>query len=216
VPKKNETALAKSESLTILVAIDQTALDTALESATAEAEGLDEILVEDQESLELILGRTSELCRILDAFEAERKLVVEPINAKKNEVQGRYNPVKEALGYLISEYKAKGNAYLLEQDAKRRALESAAAKAARAGDTPALKTAIVASQAAAPVKVAGASTQFEWKVKRYVLDLLQDEFWCPDAVKIQDEAERQGVKGDEPPVIAGVVFERVASTAVRR
>lgn len=56
----------------------------------------------------------------------------------------------------------------------------------------------------------------EATVKRINPDLLPDEYWSPDMTKIANEAERQGTRRDEPPVIPGVIFELEARVGARR
>lgn len=51
--------------------------------------------------------------------------------------------------------------------------------------------------------------QPRWYIKRITIDLLEERFKCPDMAAIEREAREQGISGNEPPVIAGVIFERI-------
>ncbi len=73
------------------------------------------------------------------------------------------------------------------------------------GDVPAMTEAL--SIANAPeARAEGVGTRFVWKVKRYVLDLMRPEDMIPNEAKINAIARAH--RGEDPPVVPGVVFEK--------
>jgi tRNA(Ile)-lysidine synthase TilS/MesJ len=82
-------------------------------------------------------------------------------------------------------------------------------------DIPAMTAALTVANAP-EAQAAGVSTTFVWRVKRIIPDMLPREYWVPSDALIAAEAARQGDRGDDPPVIPGVVFEREAQVTGRR
>lgn len=185
-----------------------------LEKDTREAAAL---VITDRDTYAAVGAVLRERLRELDAAEAFREKYTKPA----------YKHWKDLCELLSTEphkrlcaalKKAIGDYDLREATEKAEAAKQARELVAAQGPTPdvaALTEALTVANAP-QARAEGVSTQLVWKVKRVVEDLLPDAYWTPSLDAIQAEAERQGVKGDEPPVIPGVVFEREASVTGRR
>ncbi len=159
-----------------------------------------------------------------DALKAERDRVVNPIYKAYKNASDTYKPHLDESDALIKALRAGVGAYdLAQHERKQLALQTA--------QTLVLSTDALAPAALAealevansqPAKVEGVATRFEWRVKRIVVELLPGwhaaigPYWTPNMTAIDADAERQGTTGDEPPVIPGVVFERVPLVTGRR
>lgn len=215
--KRKETAIVPVGNTLVLQAIDSTGLAKTLAEIGPEAADLEGLEISSADDVPMFIERAAELSRIWDAFEAERKAVVAPINAKKDEVQAEYNATLKPLKALIDGYRGKVAAFQLAEDARHRALMAQAQEAAKQRDALALRENLNAAAEAGAVKVAGASTTFGWAVKRISPDLLprEGDNWVPNLAKF--EAIAKATPGDaEPPPTFGVIYEKVARVAVRR
>ena len=98
--------------------------------------------------------------------------------------------------------------------AKRDAMQLAA-KAANAGNTQALTTALNAVSAAAPTKIEGVSLKEEWLAEVVAPDLVPREWCVPD-----EKLLKRYVKGTpahvQPVPIAGVRFSLVSKSIIRK
>ena len=157
----------------------------------------------------------TETARRKDAVVAMRKSATGPMYEAIRTIEGWFRPVVSALGEAEAHLKSVMGAFRLSIAEAEQAAREAAAEAADMGNAPALVEALTEAAALAERPPdARASCAFQWVVKRISPDMLPDEWWTPDTAKIEAFARR--AKGDDAPVIPGVVFERVAQIGARR
>lgn len=205
------------------LAFDKPAIEAQLAQVTRETAELDTFEITAPEIAAIVLADLQEKLRIKDATTAIRDKFCQPIRKVANDLANQlFNPTIKAFEAYEEKAKLKLGAFELAQAETRRALTAQAADAARANDVQGMTTALQQANAIALSKPQGASFTFTWRVKRLVPELMLgwnrevETYWSPDMSKIEAEAERQGTHGEEPPVIAGVIFEREADVAVRR
>lgn len=184
--------------------------------AEADSEMVRTVRVTDAETYELADAMLTSVVRAKDAAKAMCQSATLPLYGVIKTVEGWFRPYAQVLGGDELHLKSEIGNYRLALAAKEREERAAALAAARANDAPALLEAL-GNVAEAQAKPEGRATiRFEWAVKRVVEDLLPDKYWSPDMTKIEAEVKAQGYTGDEPPVIAGVVFERRVAVGARR
>ena len=205
------------------LAFDKPAIEAQLAQVTRETSELDTFEITTPEVAAIVLADLQDKLRIKDATTKIRDSFCQPIRKVANDLASQlFNPTIKAFEAYETKAKLKLGAFELAQDAARQALTAQAADAARANDVGTMTTALQGANQIALAKPAGASFTFTWRVKRLEPQLMLgysvgvEQYWSPDMSKIQDEAERQGTHGEEPPVIPGVIFEREADVAVRR
>lgn len=148
-----------------------------------------------------------------DAVKAMRTSATGPMYQAIKVVESWFRPVLSALEGAETHLKGAMGAYREAEDAARREASATAAVAATSGDSAALVEALTISGAAPAA--ARASTTYAWRVLRIAEDMVPDEYWTIDLVKLGAIAKSAG-GGDEPPIVPGVVFERVAKIGARR
>jgi hypothetical protein len=172
-------------------------------------------LITDDATLATADATLSEIVRLKDELIARRQAAVTPTKKLIAEVESWFRPyVKDAEAAEAGLKRSIGAFRLAKADAERRELAAARAAADEGRSNDALAH-VQASQAIAAPDGARTQTRFGWEVKRIAPDLLPDEWWIPDAARIAAVAKDAGAS-EEPPVIPGVVFERVAIVAARR
>jgi hypothetical protein len=209
------TALAKMETLTLK--LPATAAEvTKLEAAAAELTAiLPDVQVTDDDTYATADELLTQAVQLLDAAKVCRGSVTGPVYAEIKKVEARFRPgiVVPLEGFIISVKKQLG-AYRTALANAADEARHAAAEAAQAGDADALVQSLNDADTLAQRPAdTGARVKFHWKVSRIVPDLLPDDWWCPDEARIQDVALSH--KGEEPPIIPGVIFERVADVSAK-
>ena len=204
-----ESALerARAEVAITLAAIQKDA------EADAMPEALATITVDDAGDYTIVTGIRAEVRAKKDELVRLRQTAATPWKKIATTIEEMFRPAIRALEAIEADYKSKLEAYQLakvkaEQEARERATA-----AAMADDSPALVEALSESAALA-VRDDGGSVRTRWVVKRISRDLLPAEYLMPDTAKIGLVAAQH--RGDEPPVIPGVVFALDVSVAVRR
>jgi hypothetical protein len=167
------------------------------------------------EEYALIDSVLTEAVRKQDAATAMRKGATRHFHAGIAEVNGWFKPIDRALAEVISNCKSALGAYRLEQERRERAAAELAAKAAEADDADTMIEALTERAALAEAPAGGARCSFSWKVKRIAADMLAAEWLCPDVARIEAFAKAHKGGADDPPIIAGVTFERVANMGAR-
>jgi hypothetical protein len=171
--------------------------------------------IDSPEEYALIDTTLSDTARKLDAVVAMRKRGTAPLYTATREIEGWFRPTIRAYEHVIATFKAALGAYrvaLASAEAEARAI---AQRAAEAGDADTLCAALELADDAHEPPAGRATCTFEWCVQRIAEDLLLDEYWIPDRARIDAEAKAWG-GGESPPVISGVIFERVARIGARR
>jgi hypothetical protein len=149
-----------------------------------------------------------------DEFERAYKAAVAPWQTIVRAVQDAFRPGKEAYAALDVHLRTLLEAHVQRKALALRAAEREAQEAAQADDTTATLTALATAQAAAAPLMGGGAIRWTWRVKRIAADLVPKEWWCVDEARIAAFAAAH--KGEDAPVVPGVVFEREASVSVSR
>lgn len=209
-PADADTILATERAR---LAIELAARQTELE-ADAAPDALATITVGDDEEYALVTGMRGEVRKIHDELVALRQAAAQPWKKVATTIEAMFRVGIQAAERIEADYRAKLEAYQVKKIQAERAAREAATKAAQADDGQALVAALTQSAALAAPIADGGRVSLRWTVKRVAADLLPAEYWCPDMAKI--EAVAKAHKGEDPPVIPGVVFEQVASVAVKK
>lgn len=171
--------------------------------------------IRNAEELAVADATLSDIMRLEDELVARRQAAVAPTKKLIAEVEAWFRAyIKDAVAAKEGIKKAIGAYRLKKANDERRELEAARAAADEGRSSDALAH-VQASQAISAPDGARAKTRFAWEVKRIAEDMLPDEWWTPDVAKIAEVAKAAG-SSEDPPVIPGVVFERVAIVAGRR
>lgn len=199
------------------VPIPTSAAEVAALQLVAEADAkevVSAIIVDCPEAYTAADEILTELAQRKDAAVAMRKSATVPMYQAIRVVEGWFRPLVAALDTAIAHTKGQIGAYRTERMRIESEARAAALTAAEADDGVTLIASLTLAAEAAEKPDGRASVSFRWSVKRILEDLLPDEWWTPDLTKIDVVA--RSTKGDEPPVIPGVVFERVAKVGARR
>lgn len=213
------TAQESSGSLALTLTYD--APTVAREQAWAEGElaGLTAAPIEiaTQADYTEVDGFLTDVVRRKDALVAMRRRATDPLTEAKNVILDWFRPAVGALETVEATLKAAMAGFLEAQREAERQARAKALAAVKSGEGQALVSALTeASQAQAAPSAGRATVRLYWQIDRIATDLLPAEYLCPDLAKILDEAKRQGITGDEPPVIPGVIFKQVASVGAKR
>jgi hypothetical protein len=205
-----------SRALTVTLPPDVAQLATLQATAEREAPVYAGIVVESPDDLAFADALLTDVVTRKDAAVAMRKRVTGPAYAIAKEVEAWFRPLVSALTKAEDSLKNTIGAYRLRVFETEEAARELAAQAAEQRDPEALVEALtVATEIQATPDEARATTSFRWTVKRINPDLLPDEWWCPDAARIDAVADAAPGEGDAP-VIPGVVFERAAKVGAKR
>ena len=212
------TALAKPPT-TITVAgigitLSKAELDAEHESDKATlAELVAHPNIADDQELAMLDATLTDVARLHDELVARRQKPVKQVKGLIAEFEGWFRPYLKDVDAALDALKGVKSRYLTAKDAAARKAREDAQKAADAGDSAAVLESIQRAQEIEAVGSAG--TRYAWEVKRIAPDLLPDEYWIPDQARISAVAKAAG-SSEEPPVLPGVVFERVAVVQARR
>lgn len=211
----------KREELPVKIVFNPFAITAALATAQNEQRALAGCTIEDDAdarsaNTELRLRATE-----LAAVEAMWKATKEPIKEAEKRIDALFKPGIDAARLVVTTLRNLLEGYeKLKREAQRKAFAAAGAAATQASPA-ALNTALAAAADAAPTELDGTSFVRTWKIKRIVEGLLpfshsnsERHYWVPDLKKIA--AVGRAHKGDEPPIIPGVVWEEDLSSRVQK
>lgn len=170
--------------------------------------------IDSPEEYSQVDAALSDVARRKDAALEMRRSATGPLYKATRTIESWFAPYVETLTAIEAMLKRSLGAYRLAQAEREREAREFAAVAADAGDSGALVEALTVATEAAVPPAGRSSVGFEWRVARIAPDLLPDEWWCPDEVRIAAFAKAH--KGDDAPVIPGVIFERTARVGARR
>lgn len=150
-----------------------------------------------------------------DALSAMLKRATAPFNAGLKEVRGWFAPALDALETCEAHLKGQLSTFRVRQECEARAAREAAARAVEMGAAPEAQLAALQGAADAAAKPDGRATvAFGWTARVVAPDLVPREWWCVDEKRLAAFAKAH--KGDDPPVVPGVLFERTARVGARR
>lgn len=200
----------------LAITLPTSAVEIAKLQAKAEAErsAYDAIVVTDSDQYEFADALLTGVVRERDAAIAMRTSATGPMYAAIRVVEGWFRPYLAALEGPEKYLRGLMNGYNVEKERREREARELAAVAAETGDAQGMVDALtVATHVAAPT-AARASVRMGWGVKAIDEELLPPEWWEPKYSALAALAKKH--KGDSPPVIAGVTFERTAAVGARR
>ncbi len=194
------------------IALELAARQRELEE-DAKPESLATIVVASEADYTLVTELRAGVRAVKDELVTLRQGAAQPWKKVAATIEEMFRPAIKAAEAIETDFRGKLEAYQAARLLAEREAREAATAAAMADDSEALVEALNESTALAQ-RPDGGRVAVRWVVKRIIADMLPDEYWCPDAAKI--DAVAKAHKGDEPPVIPGVVFEQSVSVAVRR
>lgn len=201
-------------SIELAIPIDATEVSRMQASAEADAPAYAALVVADEADYTFADSLLTDVVRRKDALDTMRKSATAPMREAIKTVDGWFKPVLTLLADAEAHVKRAMGAYRLERDAREAEARAIAADAAAEGDAATLIEALTLAADAAEKPEGRATTTFVWTVKRVIRELLPTEYLMPDERKIAAVARAH--RGEEPPVIPGVVFEREARIGARR
>lgn len=202
----------------ITVPVPHTAADAAAIQRQAEADA-DEIeasitVIATPEAYAVADEILTEIVTRKDALEAMQSSATVPLNAVLKTIRGWFAPGRAALERAEKHIKAVMGNYQLAKARTERLAREAAAVAAATDEGEGLIASLTLATEASQKAPGRATARFIWVVERIAADLLPAEYFIPDEKRIA--AEGRAHKGDEPPVIPGVVWTREAQIGARR
>lgn len=216
---KTDLAVRPADAATVLetekarLAIELAAKQLELE-ADAKPESLAMIVVESESDYQLVTTLRAKVRATKDDLVRLRQTASQPWKKVGDAIDAMFRPSVRAAETIEADFRAKLEAFQVAKIRAEREAREAATKAAQADDSDALVSALNASVELAKPVADGGRVSTRWTVKRIVPDLLPAEYWTPDIAKI--EAVARAHKGEDKPVIPGVVFEEAVTVAVRR
>ncbi len=183
--------------------------------------------VNTPEAFKLVGSLLIEQLKVLDAMQAQRDGVTNPMHAAWKNACALFSEGLELQKEICAALKGLIAGYELQQ-AEAKALATTQARAAlQTGDVQTIEQALTIVNEAAPVAAQGVSTTFKWAVAKLTTPLpcaccgslrgmVPQQYWNESANldALNDMAGRW--KENEPPIVPGVLFERTASVTGRR
>lgn len=172
------------------------------------------ITVDDEGDYAVVTELRASVRSTKDELVTLRQSAAQPWKRVATTIEAMFRPAIRAAETIEADFRGKLEAYQLAKVQREREARELATQAAQSGDSATMLAALTESAALAQATPDGGAVRLQWAVERVVQDLLPDEWWTPDTAKI--EAVAKAHRGDEPPVIPGVIFKQAASVAVRR
>ncbi len=214
------------QELNVKAAFNPFALADAKKKATDEEKALADASIDDDDdareaNAELRLRATE-----LAAVEQMWKETKAPIKEAEKKIDALFQPAVYAARSVVAKLRTMIEGYeKLKREAQRKALAEAA-KAATAPGPEALHAALTKAADAAPTELDGTSFVRTWVVERYAADcatqdhhrtrttMIPDQFWIIDEKALARVGREH--KGDDPPIVPGVVWAEDLSSRVRK
>ena len=192
---------------------DAQALALLQAEAEADAIALTGVTCEDDATYTALDGVLTEVLRRADMVEATKKTITGPLRAALKATDDLFRPLVAPLDACTALLKRAMGDHVQAKALAERQARALALEAAKAGDDHTMALALTTAEDVGKRAEAGARARFAWVVKRLIPDLLPDEYWAPDMVKISALAKAWPGASEDPPVVPGVVFEREARIA---
>jgi len=159
---------------------------------------------------EMLSAVAREKAEVLDL----RKSYTAPLYGVIKRVEGDFRPLVSSLETCEAALKGAMGAYRVACERAEREARELAAKAAESGDAENLVEALTRATEAAAKPDARATTTFRWAVKLCNPAAMSREFLVPDLPALEKLARAH--KGDAPPIVPGVTFERIVQIGARK
>ena len=197
-------------------------LDTATNAAAIQRQAEADVpvvkamVVDTAEDYALADAALTDVVTRKDAVQAMLKSATAPLNAGLKVVRSWFAPAVDALETCEAHLKGQLSTYRVRQAAEAQKAREAAALAVESGASADAQLAALQTAADAGAAPQGRSTvAFAWAVDRVVApDMVPDEWWRVDDAKLAAFAKAH--KGEDAPVVPGVLFKRIARVGARR
>lgn len=211
----SDHALERDKAIAALVPTNALAVAALQREAEAEAPTVRALVCRDADDYALADALLTDVVQRHDAATTMRGTATKPLYGVIRTVEGWFRPYLGTLESMRDSLKSAMGAYLVEQERTARTARELAAVAAETGDADTLIAALTIATESAEKPAGAARASFRWMVKRVAHELLMPEFIREAiTVEVAQAALRgtlAGYKGDDPPVVPGVIFERVAN-----
>jgi hypothetical protein len=195
-----------TESLTITPQVDRNLLAKIQADAAKELKALSPLIIEDDETAQVIAQELAQELGRLDQIEAMKKQANGPIAQLKKTIDSWFKPGKDQCELLVGMYKTALSNYRQKQLAAQEEALRVAALASRTGDLPALTQALTTVNAGM-AQPAGVSFPETWEPLIINPGLVPYEYLTPDIEKIK--AYGKSFKGGATPgPIGGVQWQK--------
>ncbi len=198
----------------VRVDFDPKALDPLKRRALAELEGVQGMVIENDEDAKLAAAVLVSIAAVKKDAQKQSKEWLAPINAEHDRIRSPFKAIEDACDDARKIVDKAGGAYVLSKAKAERLALAEATKAVIADDTKALTTALQARDAAAPVALAGVSFKAFWVAEVTNPGVVPPAFCAPDLKKIGAHASACSADS-EPTPIPGVRFKLETSSTVR-
>jgi hypothetical protein len=145
---------------------------------------------------------------------AMRKSATGPMYTAVRTVEGWFRPLVTALEASERALKDAMGAYRVALEKREREARELAARAAETHDATALVNALTVASEAGAKPEGRATARYVWAVESVDAAVLPREWMIPNMAGL--EACARNTKGDDPPVVPGVVFVRRAIIGARK
>lgn len=172
------------------------------------------VTVDNANDYELADALLSDVARRKADVLAMRKSATGPMYTAVKTVEAWFRPLLTALEASERALKDAMGKYRVALEAREREARELAAKAAEARDAPTLIEALTVATEAAAKPAGRATARYVWAVESVDASALPREWMVPNMTGLETAARMH--KGDEPPVVPGVVFVRRAIIGARK
>ena len=209
-----QLARVDERAIQIHVPYDAGSLARLQAEAEADAKALVGLACPDDATYTALDGILTDTLRRLDAVEAAEKAITQPINAGLKAARDLFRPLRSSLDACVGMLKAPMGAWMQEKALAERQARAVALEAVKVGDHATMAQALTVAADVSGRPDAGAAARFAWEVERVLNpDLVPDEYWVLDTKQIDAVARAWSGKREDPPVVPGVKFKRVARIA---
>jgi len=214
----------------IKVNFNATAIAKAQKTALADLKDLENASIDNDDDAREANDELRKQLAALDSVNALEQETTAPLAEGLKRVKALFKTAKDPINAVVSRLRALLEGYELEKRAAQRAAMAEAAHAAALPTPEKLTEALAKVEEAAPTTLEGTSFVRTWVVDRFALNCVLEELsgrksrvamtMIPDKFWIVDEkalaALGRAHKGDEPPIVPGVVWKEELSSRVRR
>ncbi len=209
------TELVVRDGHALVPVVDTSAFATAQQEAAADAAAIVGVVVDSADAYTQADALLTAFVQKRDFAVGQRQSATKPLYGVIKTVESWFRPWVGDLDTCIAHLKGQLANYRVHQAHAAALAREEAARALETGGTPdALLGALNAAQDATTKPAGRAGVVFRWVVERVIDAMVPREWWCVDRARL--DALAAETKGDEPPVVPGVVFRREATVRASR